>query len=88
MEDERYQRAKQRVDRLKAFYWSLAMFVAVNLFLFAVDVLTDSGWWFYWVTIFWGFGLVVQAVMVFGPFGGVSKNWEDRKVQQYMDEDK
>lgn len=87
-DDERYQRAKQRVDRLKAFYWSLGMFVLVNLLLFAIDALTGGGWWFFWVTIFWGFGVVVQAVTIFGPFGGASRNWENRKIQQYMEEDK
>jgi hypothetical protein len=87
-DDERYQRAKQRVDRLKAFYWNLAVYVAVNVFLFIVDVLTGDGWWFYWVTVFWGLGVVIQAVTVFGPFGAMTRDWENRKIQQYMDEDK
>ena len=87
-DEERYQRAKERVGRLKAFYWSAAMFVLVNVMLFTIDALTGDGWWFYWVTVFWGFGLVVQAFSVFGPFDGVSRNWEQRKIQQYMDEDK
>jgi hypothetical protein len=88
VDDERYQRAKERVDRLKGFYWNLAMFGLVNLLLFAIDAFTGDGWWFYWVTIFWGFGVIVQGFTLFGPFTSMSRGWEDRKIRQYMEEDK
>ena len=88
MEDERYQRARARVDRLKGFYWNLWMFINVNIFLFTVDALTGDGWWFYWVTIFWGLAVGIQAFSLFGPFSRMSQEWEARKIQQYMNEDK
>lgn len=42
-------------------------FALVNLLLFAVDLLTGGGWWFFWPLFGWGIGLAIQAVSVFGP---------------------
>lgn len=89
-EDDRYAQAKRHVRKLREFYASLAAFVAVNLMLFLINLLTLSpgegggGWWFYWVTIFWGVGLLFQAIGVYGDRWG-GRDWEDRKIQQYMD---
>lgn len=87
--DDRYDEARKHVRRLREFYASLGAFVVVNLMLFLINLLTRTpgegadGWWFYWVTIFWGIGILFQAIGVYGDRWG--KDWEDRKIQQYMD---
>jgi hypothetical protein len=44
-----YRRAKARVDALRDFYIHLAVYVAVNLFLFAINMLTNrDSLWFFW----------------------------------------
>ncbi|MGN6031723.1 MAG: 2TM domain-containing protein [Thermomicrobiales bacterium] len=85
--DPRFQRAKDQVDRLSGFYKSLGAFVVVGIILFAINAYTGSPWWFFWPLIFWGIGLGVQAFGVFGPGARIGQDWQNRKVQEYMDKD-
>jgi hypothetical protein len=83
---ERYERAKGKVKELKAFYTNLIAFVLVNGGLFFIDLLTSPGsWWFYWVTIFWGIGLVIHALTVFGGIQFLGADWEDKRIKEYME---
>jgi hypothetical protein len=48
-------------------------------------------WWFYWPLIGWGIGLGLHAFGVFGFSGGGGpwgRQWEERKIQEMMDEEK
>ena len=87
--ENKYFRAKERVGAIKKFYMSLiSCFVFIG-FLAALNYWTDQ-WrypWFLWAAFGWGIGLVFHAVKVFGlnPFFG--KNWEERKIKEYMQED-
>jgi hypothetical protein len=48
-EQERYQRARQRVQQIKGFYTHLIIYVMVNTGLVLIDLLTSPGnFWFYW----------------------------------------
>ena len=86
MTDERYDRARKRVEELRGFYWHFMVFVFVNAMLLGIDVLSGDGYWFYWPLFGWGIGVAVHALSVFagGPFG---KQWEDRKIRQLMERD-
>lgn len=89
MEDEKYLRAKQRVEELKGFYSHLGIFVLINGFLFIVNLVTSPGnWWFYWVTLFWGIALVYHGARIASSRKVFSREWEERKVRQYMEEEK
>ena len=92
--EEAYLRAKKKLDKLKGFYWHLAAYILVNLFLI-VTVATnfdedESFWQFgtFATAIFWGIGLLFHFLGVYGPDLLFGKNWEDRKIQKYMDKDK
>ncbi len=88
-DQQRYERAKGKVQELKAFYGNLIAFVLVNLLLFVINLLSSpDSWWFYWVTIFWGIGLIIHAVSVFGGGKFLGSDWEEKKIQEYMDKDK
>lgn len=90
-DQERYERARARVQAVKGFYIHATVFVLVNLGLFLINWLTGGGpWWFYWPLMGWGIGLLAHAVGVFGfgsrgPWG---KEWEERKTRQIMDEER
>src|SRR5207248_11539529 len=43
--------------------------------------------WFYWLTLGWGVGIVAHALQVYGSFTIFGKDWEDRKIEQYMKRD-
>ena len=97
--EDRYIRAKKKVEAMKGFYWHLVVFVAVNGFITGskvvrnmangesfIDAFWDMGTFFIWVP--WGVGLVIHGIVVFDVFSFViGKGWEERKIQEYMEED-
>jgi uncharacterized membrane protein YecN with MAPEG domain len=87
MDDERYEKAKKRVEELKKFYGNLVTYVAINIVLIIINLLTSPGnLWFYWVTIFWGIAILLHASRVFilkGRFLG--EEWEERKIRELME---
>lgn len=87
-DDAAYRRARARVHQLRGFYTNLAAYVFVNLVLLVINLIVGRPWWFYWVLIGWGIGLAAHAFAVFGPGAMLGKDWEDRKIQEYMAKDK
>jgi hypothetical protein len=86
--DEIYLRAKKRVENLKAFYIHLTVYILVNLMLFFINVSSDSSkLWFLYPLGGWGIGIVIHGLTTF-PFGIFGKEWEERKIKEYMDKDK
>src|SRR5690242_7509533 len=85
-QDERYQQAKKRVKEIKGFYEHLASYLSVNLLLIVINLVTGGGLWFYWITIFWGFGLIMHGLNTFAFPNFLDKDWEERKIQELMGE--
>ncbi len=92
MEDQqqRYERARARVQAIKGFYIHASVFVVVNVALFAINAGVGGGWWFYWPLIGWGIGLGLHALGVFGFGGGGpwGREWEERKTREMMDKER
>ncbi len=87
--NEKYQRAKKKVRDLKDFYTHLITYAAVNVVLIIINLVTSPNQlWFYWVTIFWGIGLIFHAMSTFGTSKFQSKDWEEKKIKEEMDKDK
>ena len=88
MVDESYERARRRVKEVKGFYNHLIVYIMVNIFLVIINVVVSPGiWWFYWVTIFWGIALIIQGLSLYVNRGVFSKDWEDRKIKEYMEKE-
>ena len=89
MNDERYAKAKKRVEELKKFYGNLVTYVAINIILIIINLVTSPGsLWFYWVTIFWGIAILLHASRVFvlrGKFLG--EEWEEKKIRELMEKE-
>ena len=89
MNDERYEKAKKRVEELKKFYGNVVTYVAINIVLIIINLVTSPGsLWFYWVTIFWGIALLLHASRVFvlrGKFLG--EEWEEKKIRELMEKE-
>jgi len=86
MEDEKYIKAKKRVEEIKGFYTHLFVYIGVNIVLLIINLVTSFGiWWFYWPLLGWGIGVFFHAmsVFVFSKFPG--KQWEERKIKEVMD---
>jgi len=85
-EEESYKRAKKRVGELRGFYEHLIAYVVVNIMLVIINLVTSPDTlWFYWVTVFWGIGVIWHAISVFGKRG---KNWEEKKIKEIMEKEK
>lgn len=92
-------RARRRVAELKGFYAHLIVFLVVNTVIVVVKLIgtahygeTFMGpfWHFstYGIWLFWGIGLAFHAAKVFGLVPFLGRDWEERQIQKYMDQDK
>ena len=88
-DDAKYLRAKERIAEVKKFYnkvLSYAMFIA---FLGALNYYTNR-WdymWFLWAAFGWGIGLAFHAYKVYINDGMFGRNWERKKIEEFMREE-
>lgn len=89
-EEQKYVRAKKRVEDLKGFYWNLLAYCLVIPFLVFINLMTvPDHFWFWYPMIGWGIGIVFHAVGVFNRTSFFGHEWEERKIKEFMnDEDK
>ncbi|RKE97940.1 2TM domain-containing protein [Ichthyenterobacterium magnum] len=89
--EEAYIRARKKLDALKGFYWHLASYIVVNLFLIILIGVNSSNGFFsfgtYATALFWGIGLFFHFLGVFGPDFIFGKKWEERKIKEIMDKE-
>lgn len=81
---KKYERAQERVAELKAFYSHLGIYlVFVVVFLF-INLYTGGFFWAIFPIAGWGIGILGHASNTFrwNPF--FSKDWEQRKIEEYM----
>ncbi|MCW8980402.1 MULTISPECIES: 2TM domain-containing protein [Altibacter] len=85
----KYIRAKERVADIKKFYTSLMLYVVFIGFLAALNYYTNELRypWFLWAAFGWGIGIVIQAVKAFRWMPYMNKEWEERKIKEYMEKD-
>ncbi len=89
-DDAKYMRAKERVALIKKFYTSVLSYIVVISFLAYLNY-EGNKWgyaWFLWPALGWGIGLLFQGAKAFGwnPFFG--KQWEERKMKEFMEDDR
>lgn len=87
--ENKYLRAKDRVAEIKKFYTSLFFYVIFMGFLAALNFYTNE-WrymWFLWAALGWGIGLVFKAAKAFRWTPFMNKDWEEKKIKEFMDED-
>ena len=81
-----YVRARKRVEELKGFYYSLISYGFVIPFLVFIwyRYSQHTIQWFWFPMFGWGLSLVFQAYRVFVDQGAFGINWEQRKIEEYM----
>ena len=100
LKEQKYLRAKKRVVELKKFYKHLVFYLLVNFFfigrriykdivyndVFFIEALfdLDNYNFFFW----WGIALIIHGIAVFGSSNFFSKDWEERKIKEYMNNNK
>ena len=97
--ENKYLKAKKKVEAIKGFYWHLAVYIIVNGFITVSktinniangeslsDSLFDIGTFFVWVP--WGIGLLIHGLVVFEIFSFLlGKDWEERKIKELMEKE-
>ncbi len=93
-EQERYERAKNRVKKITGFYSHLLVYVVINLIVVVINIQQlDPGesyfqWRNFFTLIFWGIGLFAHGLSVFMPYLILGKNWEERKIKEFMEKER
>ena len=89
LENSKYVRAVEKVEKLKEFYQNLASYCIVIPFLIFINLRFSPGFYWFWFPIFgWGMGLAFHFLEVNNYNIFLGKNWEDRKIKEMMKEDK
>jgi len=92
--EQKFIRARKKVKSIKGFYIHLMVYILVNAVILLSQALSDGGWRIFWhwqsysTIIFWGIGLAFHAFGVFGMDFILGKDWEERKIKEFMDKDK
>ena len=86
--DDQYVRARNHVEELKGFYYSLISYFLVIPFLIFINYSTSWDFKWFWFPMFgWAIGLAIQAFRVFVNNGTFGRDWENRKIEEFMREE-
>ncbi|MBD0833137.1 2TM domain-containing protein [Aestuariibaculum sediminum] len=86
--DDNYVRARKHVEELKGFYYNLFSYCLVIPFLIFVNYRTSWQFqWFWFPMLGWALGLSIQGFRVFVNDKFFGRNWEKRKMEQFMTEE-
>lgn len=96
-QEQKYVLTRKRVEKISKFYKHLATYVVVNIFLSVIFIVGDmndgdtfneafTDYHNYKIWLYWGIGIIFQALNTFGTTLFFKKDWEERKIQKYMDE--
>lgn len=86
--EKRYKQAKKRVEEIKVFYLHFGIYLlCVPMFIY-LNYISYSGFpWAFFPIIGWGIGVANHASEAFNYSPFLGKNWEDRKIREFMDKD-
>ena len=88
LENSKYVKAVERVEKLKEFYQNLASYSLVIPFLIFINLKFSPGFYWFWFPVFgWGMGLVFHFLEVNNYNIFLGKNWEDRKIKEMMEKE-
>ena len=88
-DQERYYQAKKKVEEIKGFYGNLTAYIVFNAFFLILNLMTTpEELWFYWPLLGWGVGVLFHGLKVFNYSPFLSKDWESRKIQEFIEQEK
>lgn len=88
-EEERYYKARKKVEEIKGFYGNLTAYIVVNIGLLVLNLLTSPQYlWFFWPLLGWGIGVAIHGMIVFNYMPFLGKDWEEQKIKEFMEKEK
>jgi Ni/Fe-hydrogenase subunit HybB-like protein len=97
-EEQRYVLARKKVEKISKFYKHLATYIIINTFISAIfivgdvndgDTFNEAFWNYhnYKIWMYWGIGILFQAISTFGLPLFLNKDWEERKINEYLEQE-
>ena len=88
-QSSKYIKAVEQVEEIKGFYSSLIAYCIVIPILIYINLrFVPQFHWFWFPAMGWGIGLTFQAFKAFAYNPFLGRDWEERKIQEFMNEDK
>ncbi|MER3376612.1 MAG: 2TM domain-containing protein [Allomuricauda sp.] len=84
LDEYRYIKAKEKIEKIKAFYSSLLAYCIVIPILAYLNYKTTDFPWVVFPAVGWGIGLVFLWMCAKGYNPILGKDWEERKIQELM----
>ncbi len=85
--DLKYKRAKDHVEKLKGFYIHLTVYLTMMPVFIFLNFQSTGFPWAIFPIVGWGFGLTGHAMETFDYYPFLGKNWEEKKLKEFMSED-
>jgi hypothetical protein len=84
--EEAWGEARRYVRRKRILYAVIAIWLALSLMWFTIDMLDDgtSSLWFYWPMLGTGIPLAITAIVLLGMGGLFGDEWERREMDKYL----
>jgi transcriptional regulator with XRE-family HTH domain len=77
--------AIERVQDIKGFYTHLAIFVAVHIVFFFLNLVNSPDeFWFYLPAFGWGIGILIHGLCVFEVFNLLGPEWEKKQIEKRL----
>jgi 4-hydroxybenzoate polyprenyltransferase len=77
--------ARRYVRRKRIFFTVLAIWIALSLMWFFIDMRDDSSSvWFYWPMLGTGVGVAITGIVLLGIGGLFGADWERREIDKYL----
>ena len=83
-----YLRAKKRVEEIKGFYGNLTAYIVIIPLLAWFNYITTDFPWVIFPAVGWGLGVILNGMAAYGYNPILGKNWEERKIREFMSEDR
>jgi 2TM domain len=85
---EKYQQAKKQVENIQGFYGNLISYIIANCFMIFINLkYSPDKLWFFWPMLGWGIGVVIHGLKTFNALPFLDKNWEERKIKKFMEQE-
>jgi len=85
--EKRYERAKEKVEKLKGFYIHLTIYIIfIPVFIYLNFISTPFPWAIFPI-IGWGLGVSGHALEAFDYNPLLGRDWEERKIRELMNKD-
>jgi 2TM domain len=86
MGGEALEEARRYVRRKRIFYAVVAVWIALSLMWFTIDMLDDGteSLWFYWPMLGTGIAVAITGIVLLGIGGLFGADWERREIDKYL----